>query len=576
MASLKNFFETLSLKKVSVLFCLIGFLVYGNTLHNPFIWDDYSLIVDNAFVKDWHYFPQYFTQNLFAGAGQYDGYWRPLQLLSYAIDYHIAGLNVVLYHVENILWHIAATILVFVVILKIFSNKAAAFITALVFLIHPLQIEAVTYIAGRSDSMPAVFLLLSFLFFLKYANEAKRGRTLALSLFFFAISFFIHERTLIFPAIIALYLFTLYRGTLLKTTREKTTLILWYFSLSAAYFLFRLMALQFTLDLPTIGNAPFFTTLFNNMEMFFRLIAFFFGLLIYPKTLALTHEFAAPLSVFDISVISGFIITALSFVATFFSLRGKKEIAFGVLWFWILFSLSAYTYFKIGFALEHWFYLPIIGLALPLSLAITRKLSATHSKNIRAFSIIALVTIFAVLSFRTVTRNEDWADPISFYKKGISAGAHATKSYENLGVEYLRLGRIDEAMAILKKASEAKDAEFSTWLNMGVVYAETGNDDLAEKNFLIALGKNPLVLEAYDGLLTIYVTQEKFDEAFSIANQGVSYFPNDPTLLANLGSLYVQRGDQKDALLILRKALSLDPKNEDIKEFISEIESQTK
>lgn len=574
MLSIKRFFDNFTIPKAALILFVIGFVVYGNTLHNPFLWDDYNLIVDNTFIKDWHFFPHYFTQNLFAGANQNDGYWRPLQLLSYAIDYHIVGLDPFLYHFENILWHIVAAFLVYLVFLKLFFNRTAAFISALLFLVHPLQIEAVTYVAGRSDSMPAVFFLLSFFFFLKYANETMRKRELFLSLSFFTLSFFVHERTIIFPLIITVYLFTLYRGPFLKSTKEKILSLVPYFFLSLIYFFFRLTVLKFTDDLPHIGNQSFLEAVVHNTQMFFKLIAVFFGLFIYPSALSLTREIAQPTSFFDPVVLIGFALTTLSFIIIFISLKRKKEAAFGILWFWILFSLSAYTYFKIGFALEHWFYLPILGLSLPLSLFITRKITESEQKTLRIVSSSLVIAVLLALSLRTIIRNEDWGNPISFYKKGLSAGAHPTKSLTNLGVEYLRIGQTEDATEAFKKATQYEDAEFTPWVNLGLIYQELGKNDLAERNFLMALEKNTRSLDVYDGLITIYFSQARYDDAFLIANQALHYYPNDSILLANLGSLYFERKDDVQALFFLEKASSLDPENKDIRAFIEEIKSE--
>src|SRR3989338_5652455 len=101
---------------------VIGLAIYANSFNNQLFWDDDDVITNNVFIKDWRFWPKFFSQSLIAGAGQVSNYWRPLLLFSFSLDYHLWGLNPVGYHFINTLLHILAACLAFVLIFKI-SHK---------------------------------------------------------------------------------------------------------------------------------------------------------------------------------------------------------------------------------------------------------------------------------------------------------------------------------------------------------------------------------------------------------------------------------------------------------------------
>ena len=98
---------------VLILF-LAGIAAYGNTAKNGLFWDDDEFITRNAYIRSFRYLPQWFSQPLTAGAGVNSNYFRPLLQLSFAIDYKLWGLWPAGYHLENMLWHTAAAILLYI------------------------------------------------------------------------------------------------------------------------------------------------------------------------------------------------------------------------------------------------------------------------------------------------------------------------------------------------------------------------------------------------------------------------------------------------------------------------------
>ena len=126
---------------IAAIFVGVGLSLYANSFSNQMFWDDDDGILNNAFVKDWSYFPQYFSENLIAGASLVSNYWRPMLLAVYSFEWHLWGDSPIGYHLVNTLAHIASAILLFFLLFKLFRRRWLAFLTSLIFLVHPLQTE---------------------------------------------------------------------------------------------------------------------------------------------------------------------------------------------------------------------------------------------------------------------------------------------------------------------------------------------------------------------------------------------------------------------------------------------------
>lgn len=167
--NVSNYIAGLNSKKI-ILFC--GILIcfaYINSLSTYFILDDYSAVVSNMHIRELKLSnvltPMYREVN--PDKFKVPIYSRPIQILSYAIDYRIWKLNPFGYHLMNMILHILNAILIFVLFSELFKNKLCAFFGALLFGVHPVFTSAVTYISGRADVLLLLFSLLMVICFIK-------------------------------------------------------------------------------------------------------------------------------------------------------------------------------------------------------------------------------------------------------------------------------------------------------------------------------------------------------------------------------------------------------------------------
>src|SRR3989344_4642621 len=238
------------IKKNWLVFLLIavGFFVYAFNLHNGLFWDDDDWIINNNFVHNisWGNIKFWFSENVLAGIGLKSNYYRPALFFTLALNYVIAGIKPLIWHLTSNLLHIANGVLIFSILYLVSSKKLVAFLTALIFLIHPLQTEAVTYISGRGDPLGVFFMLLTLWLFIK-SQEVFSIKYKVLSIIFLVLALFSRETAIIFPMLLMVFYISFLSPTLTFWTSFKKSFlkVLPYFVIVVIYGILRLTVLNF-------------------------------------------------------------------------------------------------------------------------------------------------------------------------------------------------------------------------------------------------------------------------------------------------------------------------------------------
>ncbi|MCX6765440.1 MAG: tetratricopeptide repeat protein [Candidatus Moranbacteria bacterium] len=570
MIKLINYIEGLSFWKVAVILATVGLILYINTFTNQLFWDDYDSIVNNAYVKSWNYLPNYFSENLTAGSGIRDNYWRPLLLFSFSLDYKIGKLTPLFYHLQSLFWHILSAVLAYWLIFKLFKNKLASLIAALIFLAHPLQAEAVTYVAGRADPMHAALMLAAFLFFYKYVAEKAAFKFYFWSIVFFSAALLTKERAIVLPALLVLYYVTLYPEPLLQNWKKKIINILPYTGIAVLYLILRMTVLHFA-DVFDLGQ-PNNIGAQNWYEKFLAYcqgIAVYAGLLFWPAKLYMEKSISIPPSFWNSYVISGLIIVISSLAGIVYSFRRKKIFAFGMLWFWVALSPSFHIYPIQGLLYEHWLYFPMIGLLAVFVLPLATMIRYTEFNSFRIFLVALLTVGILALGIRTIVRNRDWNNPIRFYEKNVSLGGLSARVYTNLGMAYDGAGRHEEAIGTYQKAIALDNRLFQPWYDTGNAYWDMQKLDEALAAYQKSVELNPYFLPAYYNLAGIYAGCNDFDNAAGVLQKALAVDSNKSRTYYNLGIVYYQKGDKTEAKKYFTEALRLEPSNVDLLNLVN-------
>ena len=230
---------------------LVVLSVFIKSLENDFVWDDYDLVISNPYVKSFNWMPRVFTEQLYNSTGVVSNFYRPIQLVSYAVDYSVWKLNPYGYHLTNLLFHISNSILLYLILFLTGVSPPIGLFTSLLFGVAPMISGITFYIAARSDLLAVFFMFLSVLCLLRYA-QVKKTAYYFISLLFFICSLLSKEMAIIFPFLLVLIL----AGLRARGRSLSYKCLIPYFLVQSAYVAVRAIALNFTgvnlLDHPTV------------------------------------------------------------------------------------------------------------------------------------------------------------------------------------------------------------------------------------------------------------------------------------------------------------------------------------
>jgi len=176
------------MRKYILIIILLSIAVYANSASSGFVWDDEFLILDNPSIMSWNYTWIHFVLDLYHS---FSNYYRPVQMITYMIDFSFWRFYPFGYHLTNILLHALLSAIFFLFLFLISKDKKIAFIGAVLYTAHPANTGAVAYVAGRADILAAIFTLLSLIFFdahFKANNPRKTVSYYIASLFSFLLA----------------------------------------------------------------------------------------------------------------------------------------------------------------------------------------------------------------------------------------------------------------------------------------------------------------------------------------------------------------------------------------------------
>ncbi|MFZ2187959.1 MAG: tetratricopeptide repeat protein [Candidatus Moraniibacteriota bacterium] len=513
-------------KKIYFILIIVGIIIYSNALTNQLFWDDNDGIVNNAYIKDWQYLPNYFSENLIAGAGLSSNYWRPILLITYAIEWEIWGLWPAGYHLVSILVHIFACLLIFKLFNLLTKKRWLAFFSALLFLVHPLQTEAVTYVSGLADPLSTAFTVLGLIYYLKRGKE----NILWPVWFFFILALMTKEKALlIFPAL----LFILELTVFLHENPKTINFIQWkewfflkakslwpIFAIGIFYVLLRATSLNFQNTFNLYDGANVYAdSILVRTWTFLKIFPNYLKLIFWPFELHMERLVQIETSFFSSLVFLGLIFLALLFFRALSQAKKNPFIFFALGWFLSsLLSSSGIPAVSSGIMYEHYLYLPLAGFFLWLGLELenlTNYLKKTVLvKQIIFILVLAIAFFFSVL---TIQRNRVWKTPITLYENILDYNQTSLRVWNNLGMAYADTKQMDNAVNAYQKATELDPQKVSAppYHNLANAFSALGKKDEAIANYKEALRINPDFTFSYGALFNLYIEEKRYDEAIA-------------------------------------------------------------
>lgn len=598
-----------------VVIVLLGVIIYSNILHAPFVFDDYSAVVDNEKIKSLKTSLRDISNN------------RYLTSFSFALNYAGSGIKPFSYHLINNIIHIINAILVYYLVILTFrtphminsklSAQFIAFSSAFVFIAHPIQTQAVTYVAQRSTSMATLFYLLSLVTYIKarlsqtteVEVKAKVKFFSASTLTFYFLSLFsailamkTKEIAFTVPIIIVLYEFSFFSKTLdAKCRMSNLKRFLFLVPILLTILIIPLSMLDITKPVETIAeNIDIQSRETANISRTdylltqFRVIMTYLRLLILPVNQSVDYTYPVYHSLLNPQVFLSFLFLTAVFCSGIyllyhsrFTVHSSRFIAFGIFWFFITLSVEASVIPIKDVIFEHRLYLPSIGFFIASISSIEYLFRQTKVK-------ITLIIVFVVfLSIGTYNRNTIWKDPqtlwedvltkfpnniraynglgvifknqdeydkaIEQFEKALKINHYYTPAYYNLGDIQYRLGNYENAIAYFKKALKLKlsyHLHLDILTSLAITYSEMGDDENAVNTFKEAVRLYPSVISPYNNLGRQYIKMGKADLAIEILEQALK-IRESPHIYYNLSVAYNLKGDKEKGQYMHQKSLML-------------------
>ncbi len=394
---------------------LISFAVYLNALSDGFVYDDASQIVGNPWLRDISYIPTIFSKSVWGFRSELTktNYYRPLMHVIYLFNYQLFGLKAWGFHLVNVLLHCGVSVLVFMIMRRLLPEHrdpaspaylSSPLIAAVIFAVHPIHTEAVTWLAGLPDVAFTFFYLLSFYFHIR--SRAAFSGSHWISVACFAVASLFKEPALTLPAVLVAYDYACLekRASLPDFVKKYAP----YLVVMAGYFALRIHALgEFAPQ--ARRNA---LSAYQYAINVFPLFALYLEKLLIPLNQKAFYVFHPVSSLLGWQGVLSLIATA-AFAASFFVAFKRSRLAFLSLVFIVVPLLPALYIPALGVNAftERYLYLPSAGYVFLLAILLSsvRKKLPQAGRGVT----IALIVMAGLYSFGTIRRNIVWKDNLN-------------------------------------------------------------------------------------------------------------------------------------------------------------------
>ncbi|MEJ2587951.1 MAG: tetratricopeptide repeat protein [Deltaproteobacteria bacterium] len=529
------------------LICLLVFVIYLPAIRGGFIWDDDAFLTQNPLIhaSDGLYRFWFSTE-----APDY----FPLTSTTLWLEWRLWGKTATGYHVINVLLHILNALLIWAVLRRL--RIPGAWLAALIFGIHPVNVESVAWITERKNLLPMVFFLTSILGYLAFERR-KNWWFYAISLISFLLALLSKTSVVMLP-IVLLGCVWWQRGKVRMGDLFKS---LPFFMLSLIIGLVTVWFQYHNAIGSTIVRDDGFI---SRLAIAGRAVWFYLYKALFPLNLSLVYprwETGEP-SVIGFLPLIGLLVV----LGVFYYRRDTwgKPLLFGLGYF-VLMLLPVLGFFNIYFmkyslVADHWQYTSIIGI-IALIVGILAFRYYRWTKRGRQASIIIAVLLIISLSFLSWKRAEILARSEPLWKDTLDKNPNCWMGYDLLGTDFAQKGEWNHAIQNFVQALKIKPDYPKAHSNLANVLYELGKVDQAFEHFETALKIDPNAVEVHYNYGTALAEQGKIDQAIDHYIKAIRLQPDLLQGHYNLGVLYARQGKYTDAIKQFSEVLRINPGN---------------
>ncbi len=516
------------------------------------IWYDNYLIIDNSVISSLssHNIRLMFTE-------YYAGSYQPLAILSYAIEYSLFDLSPLPSHLDNLIIHLINVLLVFVFTFRMFSKLHLAVITSLLFGIHPLHVESVTYLSARSDLLFSLFYMLGLIAYLKF-KESGRNKDYLYTLVLFILSCLSNWLAFTFPLIILTIDYFLDKRLKYKILLNKIPFLV-------ISFIFSLIAFNAQVNdtIPVIAPDVNYSLSEKLLLVNYSICSFIEKLFIPSAISGINyHQLNAAGSISFVYYMAAFI-TALFLFLLIYSLRYTRRIFFAGLFFLISIipPLVAWNN-NVTLASERYFYLPSLGLFILIAFGAgflyTRSLHSIVKKLLLFFAVI-IVMIWCFLTFE---RTKDWKDPEVFWSGIVEKYPDKEYSYYMRGQFYFNQENNDAAIIDFNRCIEILPNSQQALIARSKIFENNQQYNKALSDLEKVIQFNP------GNFYAQYTTGEIYGKYINDTDKSLYHLlianklePGNFSVVDGLGIIYAIKGNYSESLRYQLEALEIEPKS---------------
>jgi Flp pilus assembly protein TadD len=602
---------------------VLAFLLYINIINHDYALDDVACIQQNKFTKQgFAGIPKMLTTFYWQGYwDQNSGVYRPLSMITFAIEYQFFKDNPHVSHFISVLLYALTAVLLFRVLRQLFLKYSVVlpFAITLLFVAHPLHTEVVANIKSRDELLCFVFFLLTLSNILNYF-KTKLNKHLMWALVCYFLSIFSKEGALVYLGIIplTLYFFTdADNKKIIRTTLQLGAVALALIAVHQYVISHGPPTHAYSYHDNALVAAP---TIASRLATAVFILGYYLKLLFIPHPLSYDYSFNQfPATGFgNLFVLLSLAIHIGLLVYTYKSFKRKNIYAYVILFYFIGMSMVANVFMLIGATMaDRLLYAPSLAFCIAVvwfilnytKSELREKTFSSLSNFYKNYSkpLLIIIAIVAGFSFKTVTRNTDWQDNFSLFAKDVKASPGSSRTHYNYGTELMfrkafnendslkKMQVLDEVITELETSAHIDSIDPGTYLNLstacyqrknylraaqtaalavkynpedgkaystlGNSYYRMGNYDLAIENLKMAIAKGFGEQEAYNTIGVSYFGKKDYMNAIEAFKKSTEMNPKDITALNNLGSGYGLTGNYNMAIETFRKSYAVDPTN---------------
>lgn len=582
----------------AILIIAIGFIVYFNVVTTPFLFDDYLYLVNNPLIRDFGFFRD--TDRVLAlGINtdlKYNFILRPVSYFTFALNYALHGLDVRGYHVANLLMHLGNALLLYLMLSLLFrspgmsaseGDTAAPTATtarylplfcALLFVAHPLQTQAVTYIIQRFTPLATLLYLGSLVLYLQGrlgATAPVRNSCYLLSIVVAVLAMKTKENAFTLPVMIALVEWLFLSGSIGSRLVRLAPFLLTMAIIPLN--LMELSALTKPGDTDAINDSINLVNFrgvssWDYLMTQFGVITTYLRLMILPVGQNFDYDWQLQKHFFSLPVLAPLTILLSILAAGIYAwfrsrdrlLPGRdlhKIFAMGIFWMFIALSVESSIVPLDDLIFEHRFYLPSIGFFMALLGGVA--IVVQHWAGIPLFAsriaLSTLVVAIAVLSLAGIARNRVWGDDLTFWNDVVRKSPGKARVHTSLGVALLGRGENEAAVEEFRAAIRLKPKSLLARVNLGRVLTEQKRFDEAERELQTAVRLHPANPIPHVDLGLLHEAKGDMTKARWAYLAAIRIAPDFPETYLLIGELYAKGGELQNAIQAFERALQLYP-----------------